>query len=158
MLRFGRPSVYWEEQESGFCAVHAINNLLQGAYFTAVDLSNIALRLDEQERRLLSEMGPESLDLNESHNVQLDGNFSIQVIRNALEAMNLTAISIHSQDAKSALQDPLHETGFICNLQEHWLALRFVHGRWFDLNSLLPHPLVISPTYLRCYNSISLQT
>jgi hypothetical protein len=33
--------LYWEPQESGFCGVHCVNNLLQGAYFTEIDLAQI---------------------------------------------------------------------------------------------------------------------
>ena len=38
--------VYHERQESALCGQHCLNNLLQNAYFTAPDLSDIALELD----------------------------------------------------------------------------------------------------------------
>ena len=56
--------VYFEAQdeESALCGQHAINNLLQGAYFTAVDLGHIGTKLDEQEQSLYS------IDENENEN------------------------------------------------------------------------------------------
>lgn len=37
------------------CAQHCLNAVLQGSYFTAVDLSEIAMGLDEEERKQMSE-------------------------------------------------------------------------------------------------------
>lgn len=37
------------------CAQHCLNAALQGPYFTAVDLSEIAHGLDEEERQQMSE-------------------------------------------------------------------------------------------------------
>lgn len=46
--------VYWEKQEKDImtCGVHCLNTLLQGPYFTAVDLSNVALKLDREEKAI----------------------------------------------------------------------------------------------------------
>ena len=54
--------VYHEKQEAGLCAVHALNSLLQNAYFNEIDLMNIAKELDEKERQLMLEQGTESKD------------------------------------------------------------------------------------------------
>uniref|UniRef100_A0A3Q2Z8R8 ubiquitinyl hydrolase 1 n=1 Tax=Hippocampus comes TaxID=109280 RepID=A0A3Q2Z8R8_HIPCM len=45
------------EQEGSLCAQHCLNNLLQGEYFTPVDLSSIAHQLDEEERMRMAEGG-----------------------------------------------------------------------------------------------------
>lgn len=45
------------QQEGSLCAQHCLNNLLQGEYFTAVDLSSIAHQLDEEERMRMAEGG-----------------------------------------------------------------------------------------------------
>lgn len=45
------------QQEGRLCAVHCLNNLLQGSYFTAVDLGNLADQLDEAELRQMAEGG-----------------------------------------------------------------------------------------------------
>ncbi|RDX42062.1 Josephin-domain-containing protein [Lentinus brumalis] len=51
------PLIYHEKQEPGemLCAQHALNSLLQGQYFSAPDLSEIAHELDEDESRELDE-------------------------------------------------------------------------------------------------------
>lgn len=43
------------QQEGRLCAQHCLNAVLQGSYFTAVDLSEIASGLDEEERKQMSE-------------------------------------------------------------------------------------------------------
>lgn len=45
------------QQEGSLCAQHCLNNLLQGEYFTPVDLSSIAHQLDEEERMRMAEGG-----------------------------------------------------------------------------------------------------
>ena len=51
--------VYHEVQESALCGQHCLNNLLQNAYFTAPDLSDIALDLDGKANIKIAE----SIDL-----------------------------------------------------------------------------------------------
>ena len=34
------------------------------------------------------------------------------------------------------------ESGFVCNLENHWFAIRKLHGKWYNLNSLLKRPEV----------------
>jgi len=53
-------SVFFEKQEGALCAQHALNALLQGAYFTAVDLASIARTLDNDEREVLGQGGAEN--------------------------------------------------------------------------------------------------
>ena len=36
-------------------------------------------------------------------------------------------------------------------LQEHWFALRKVHGQWWNFNSLFPAPQQLSQFYLSAY-------
>ena len=48
------------QQEGSLCAQHCLNALLQGHYFTAVDLAQIGQNLDEQERQHMMEGGVES--------------------------------------------------------------------------------------------------
>jgi Josephin len=34
--------------------------------------------------------------------------------------------------------------GFVCNRQAHWIAIRRVHDRYWDLNSMLDRPTPIT--------------
>lgn len=40
---------------------------------------------------------------------------------------------------------------YICNYNEHWFAIRKIGQQWFNLNSLLSGPELISDTYLSLF-------
>lgn len=71
--------LYHEVQESKLCAVHCVNTVLQGPFFSEFDLAALASDLDRTERQMMlgSVTGDYLPEL--SHNVSLDGDFSIQV-------------------------------------------------------------------------------
>ena len=91
--------LYHEVQESKLCTVHCVNTVLQGPFFSKFDLAALASDLDRKERQMMMlELewgggggggggggsgggGVASGDFLsvESHNVSLDGDFSIQV-------------------------------------------------------------------------------
>lgn len=52
----------WLQQEGSLCAQHCLNALLQGEYFTAVDLATLAQQLDDEERARMAEGDPDSED------------------------------------------------------------------------------------------------
>ncbi|XP_074091526.1 ataxin-3 isoform X3 [Macrotis lagotis] len=98
-------SIFHEKQEGSLCAQHCLNNLLQGEYFSPVELSSIAHQLDEEERMRMAEGG------------------------------------ITSEDYRTFLQQPsgnMDDSGFF-SIQ------------WFNLNSLLTGPELISDTYLALF-------
>jgi len=41
--------------------------------------------------------------------------------------------------------------GFVCNFREHWLTIRRIGHQWFNLNSLLTGPELLSDTYLSLF-------
>lgn len=45
------------QQEGSLCGQHCLNGLLQGEYFTAVDLAQLAQQIDEEERHRMAEGG-----------------------------------------------------------------------------------------------------
>uniref|UniRef100_A0A2K6EKZ7 ubiquitinyl hydrolase 1 n=1 Tax=Propithecus coquereli TaxID=379532 RepID=A0A2K6EKZ7_PROCO len=74
---------FHEQQEGSLCAQHCLNNLLQGEYFSPVELSSIAHQLDEEERMRMAEGGVTSEDYRTflqqpSGNMDDSGFFSIQ--------------------------------------------------------------------------------
>ncbi|GAB2273626.1 hypothetical protein Dimus_008409 [Dionaea muscipula] len=78
--------LYHEVQEAKLCAVHCVNTVLQGPFFSEFDLAALAADLDRKERQMLLEGGAAGVsddliafDSQESHNVSLGGDFSIQV-------------------------------------------------------------------------------
>ncbi|NWW69036.1 ATX3 protein, partial [Ifrita kowaldi] len=144
-------------QEGSLCAQHCLNNLLQGEYFSPVELSSIAQQLDEEERMRMAEGGISSEEyrtfLQQQPSVNMDdsGFFSIQVISNALKVWGLELILFNSPEYQRLGIDPINEKSFICNYKEHWFTVRKLGKQWFNLNSLLMGPELISDTYLALF-------
>lgn len=150
--------IFHEKQEGSLCAQHCLNSLLQGAYFTPVDLSTLALNLDEAERLRMAECGEESDEYRRflaqpSGNMDDSGYFSVQVISSALQVWNLELVPYSSTDqrVKHVFTNPCQMNAFICNYKDHWFTIRKLGQQWFNLNSLLDKPQLISDTYLSCF-------
>lgn len=146
-------SIFHEKQEGALCAQHCLNSLLQGPYFNAVDLATIAKNLDDAERQRMAEGSVNSMEYynfmqQPSSNMDDSGYFSIQVICKALEVWNLEMIQYNSPAAEQTRQNPVAETAYICNQQNHWLTIRKLGQQWFNLNSIKSNPELISDTYL----------
>ncbi|XP_021562099.1 ataxin-3 isoform X3 [Carlito syrichta] len=149
-------SIFHEKQEGSLCAQHCLNNLLQGEYFSPVELSSIAHQLDEEERMRMAEGGVTSEDYRTflqqpSGNMDDSGFFSIQVISNALKVWGLELILFNSPEYQRLRINPINERSFICNYKEHWFTVRKLGKQWFNLNSLLTGPELISDTYLALF-------
>ncbi|KAF1396961.1 Ataxin-3, partial [Spheniscus humboldti] len=144
-------------QEGSLCAQHCLKKLLQGEYFSPVELSSIAQQLDEEERMRMAEGGVSSEEyrtfLQQQPSVNMDdsGFFSIQVISNALKVWGLELILFNSPEYQRLGIDPINEKSFICNYKEHWFTVRKLGKQWFNLNSLLMGPELISDTYLALF-------
>jgi ataxin-3 len=84
-----------------------------------------------------------------SGNVDESGNFSIQVLRTAVErSHDLKLLESRREEAKAADIDPTLEQAFVCNLAEHWFSIRKLRGKWWNLNSINKKPEIISDFYL----------
>ncbi|EOA25617.1 hypothetical protein CARUB_v10018965mg [Capsella rubella] len=149
--------LYHEVQESNLCAVHCVNTVLQGPFFSEFDLAAVAADLDGKERQVMLEGaavgGFSSGDFfsEESHNVSLGGDFSIQVLQKALEVWDLQVIPLNCPDAEPAQIDPELEGAFICHLHDHWFCIRKVNGEWYNFDSLLAAPQHLSKFYLSAF-------
>lgn len=151
-------TIFHEKQDGSLCAQHCLNSLLQGPYFTAVDLGTLANRLDEEEREQMAEGGVDTEDYRRfleqpSSNMDDSGYFSVQVISSALQVWGLELVPYCSTDerAKSALENPSRMQAFICHFKDHWFTIRKIGNQWFNLNSLLAKPELISDTYLALF-------
>lgn len=151
-------TIFHEKQEGSLCAQHCLNGLLQGEYFTAVDLATLAQQIDEQERQTMAEGGLHSEDYRlflhqPSSNLDDSGYFSVQVIASALKVWGLELVPYSSSDpvAQAAQRDPTKQKAYICNYKDHWFTIRKLASRWVNLNSLLPEPELISSTYLSLF-------
>ena len=144
-------SLYFEPQRAALCGVHALNMLLQAPYFSEVDLAQIGQAFDEKERALMLEAGVDSADFirfaaEDSGNVAADGMFSIQVLQEALSVFSLHCEPLSMLPAVCA--DPVSQTAFLCNQDQHWFALRRLQGQWWSFNSLSAAPSPVSDLYL----------
>ena len=143
---FIRQKVYFEKQSNDrLCGVHCLNSLLQGPYFDAFSLSEIGIKLDEMEKNLLQNKGV-------SENVDMDGNYNIQVLSEALKIHGCEIIPMRSSEANKLLNSDYGKLeAFIFNSSTHWYSMRKIENVWFDLNSTnpLPGPKIISEFYLR---------
>ena len=146
--------IFHEKQEGSLCAQHCLNSLLQGPYYDAVNLAQIAQELDEKERQAMA-LGnidsEEYLDFMQQPSTNFDdsGYFSIQVLYQAIQTWNLQMIPFNSQAAEQSRKEPTRESAYICNQQNHWLTIRKLGKQWFNLNSLKACPELISDTYLQ---------
>uniref|UniRef100_A0A8D8RYT1 ubiquitinyl hydrolase 1 n=1 Tax=Cacopsylla melanoneura TaxID=428564 RepID=A0A8D8RYT1_9HEMI len=147
--------IFHERQEGFLCAQHCLNALLQGSYFTPVDLASLGQRMDDEERMRMAECGEESEEYQTfikqpSGNMDDSGFFSVQVISSALEVWSLELVPYFSSDPKAieARKCPEQMQAYICNFKQHWLTIRKLGNQWFNLNSLLTGPELLSNTYL----------
>jgi Ataxin-3 len=133
--------IYHERQESALCGQHCLNNLLQGPYFDPVSLGMIANELDRKERQLFKSSEYSSSNVDDS------GNFSIQVLNNALMGKGVSLDRWFDRQGEHP-KDPLSETAFVVNLSDHWFTIRQLHGHWWNLNSSIEVPELVSNFYL----------
>ncbi|KAK0084280.1 hypothetical protein PV325_007324 [Microctonus aethiopoides] len=157
-------SIFHEKQEGYLCAQHCLNALLQGPYFNAVDLANLAQQMDEEERIRMAESGIDSDEYRHfleqpSENMDDSGYFSVQVISSALKVWGLELIPYSSTEptALIAQNDPSQMQAYICNYKGHWFTIRKIGHQWFNLNSILSGPQLLSDTYLAMFFAQLLQ-
>jgi Ataxin-3 len=78
-----------------------------------------------------------------SGNVDSTGNFSIEVLRSALMTHYGVSLPNIRQEGVSKIEATTID-GFICHKDSHWFAIRKINGRYWNLNSTLPRPEIIS--------------
>ena len=137
--------VYWEKQgQDRMCALHCINSILQGPYVDEFRLSRIAHEIDELENKLLKEESKCSVaGRSVSQNVSDDGFFSIMVLQECLQRMGYSCIPAANPNVQDLVLYPTASCGYIINSSEHWISIRCVRGKWFNLDSLKPGPIVL---------------
>lgn len=130
----GPGGIYHEKQVAAMCAVHCVNNMLQGPMFEYGDFGRVAQELDAAERRLT---GGSGLDYG---NMRIDGFFNVQVMQKVLNRSGYEMQALTGEAGKTAQADTAKEVAFILNKREHWFSLRRIGREWFDLNSCMRTP------------------
>ena len=145
--------IYWEIQgKDGMCALHSVNNFLQGPVYTEEDLSAIALVMDEKERSLLRPSKDhenysddlKTLIQGGSTNVSENGFFSYAVIEECLRVQGYRCCSLKSSGLSGTTKSPPTNVGLMCNFHEHWFTVRFVADTWYNLDSMKKNPLQLT--------------
>eukprot|EP00922_Rhytidocystis_sp_ex-Travisia-forbesii_P005643 GHVS01008197.1.p1 GENE.GHVS01008197.1~~GHVS01008197.1.p1 ORF type:complete len:381 (-),score=54.09 GHVS01008197.1:962-2104(-) len=138
--------VYWERQGADrLCAMHCINSLLQGPYFSESSMVDVAQQLDNKEMQLLGSAADYENYVSEAAgNAADDGNFNITVIEECLKHMHVNLVPLTSPQAEHVRLEPTSVEAYVCNLSDHWFSIRRVNDTWYNLDSLKPHPLVMS--------------
>lgn len=118
-------------------------------------LAEIAYELDQQERALMMAEGTETAEAiayaaEESGNVDDSGNFSIEVLKQAVKRSHDLAITPAYIDP-AVMADVCAQDAFIFNFGNHWFAVRKLCGVWFNLDSVKKRPEMISDTYLSLF-------
>ncbi|RZF48098.1 hypothetical protein LSTR_LSTR002164 [Laodelphax striatellus] len=151
-------TIFHEKQEGSLCAQHCLNALLQGAYFTPVDLATLGQKMDDEERMRMAESGVDTDEYRRfleqpSGNMDDSGYFSVQVINSALDVWGLELVPYESSEPRAVMaqQKPTEMNAYICNYRDHWFTIRRLGHQWFNLNSLLKGPELISDTYLSLF-------
>ena len=146
--------IHHERQEPGsmLCAQHAVNALLQGQYYDASQLAQIATELDQLEA---SELGLSQADVaardHPSLNMDDTGFFSVSVLERALQVWGISITSWRSARMRVRHDTPEREAAFVLNLNSHWFTIRSFGTTskfWYNLNSFLPEPQWIGNNYL----------
>ncbi|BGP32514.1 hypothetical protein JCM10296v2_004295 [Rhodotorula toruloides] len=148
------PHIYHETQEPGsmLCGQHALNNLLQSAMYTVVDLAGIARELDALEASQLDPgtrlRGDDPREA--SQNYDDSGFFSVQVMEEAIKVFGLRLVRWGSEEMAHAHEKPELIEGFLLNHQLHWFSIRRfgTQDRFYNLDSCIPQPQWISAMYL----------
>jgi len=138
----GVDEVYHETQRRMWCALHALNALLQEPAYDAAALTEIALSIGGK--------------LQLAHRWPLMGNWDINVMMIALQRRGLEVQwwdRRRSIDALQRLAEGTDCVGLICNEpgawlfgmvpSQHWFTIRRVRGEWYDLDSKLQRPAAL---------------
>lgn len=139
--------IYHEKQDAALCGLHSINNLLQFSCYTAYQLAEIAHEMDALEKEVMLSEGADTPDAlkflaGDSSNVDASGNFSIQVLSEALSRSHGIRLVPISKKGEGAITTTGYEaeSGFVCNKSDHWFTMRRINGKYWNLNSTLEAP------------------
>ncbi|XP_061931605.1 josephin-2 isoform X1 [Apis cerana] len=141
-------SIYHERQVKELCALHALNNLFQERRFSKQELDQICYSLSPD------------VWINPHKSLLGLGNYDINVIMAALQRRGHEAVWFDKRrnffrDPKCLCLDNIE--GFILNVpteyklgfvllplkRRHWIALKKIHGAFYNLDSKLDSPQLI---------------
>ncbi|CAD7078119.1 unnamed protein product [Hermetia illucens] len=137
--------IYHERQSRELCALHALNNLFQAkGTYTKPQLDEICTQLSPDDW------------INPHRSVLGLGNYDVNVIMTALQKKDCEAVWFDKRKDPSCI-DTSQIVGFILNVptdyrigfitlplkRRHWISVREIGGRYYNLDSKLDTPQCI---------------
>ena len=129
-------NLFFEEQDSQRCAIHAVNNLMQRQAYTKDDFDSISYSLTPFA----------CFRVNPHKSCWGVGNYDANVLIRAIESLGFE-VGWHDRRKAASLIDFHTVFGLIINSHErgflsgpHWSAVRQINGVWYDLDSKLRSP------------------
>ena len=130
------------------CLLHTLNNLFQRDAFTVAKLNHIAKGLAP---------GTLPLPLLHPHRTIILGNWDVTVLEIAIEQQGKTLKWHDERDIEFSAPEFQTCFGVVVNLKtpgpianifgsRHWFALRKFNGKWYNLDSKLREPELLSDT------------
>ena len=68
-------AIFHEQQDGSLCAQHCLNSLLQGQFYSAVDLADLATELDTMEKLRMAEVGEDTPEYRQFLEVEIYSKF-----------------------------------------------------------------------------------
>ena len=130
----GRLRIYQRRKGSLYCGLYAIQHVLNNT--EDIDQDD----LDDLSEHVVDglELAPDEQEsITSADHVDVNGNYSVDTLRTALEDRGYVTETWHrSAPSLATLQDE-HTIGIIANrMRSHWIAFRRVGERWEECDSL----------------------
>eukprot|EP00924_Labyrinthula_sp_SR-Ha-C_P004471 maker-scaffold_1-snap-gene-1.34-mRNA-1 protein AED:0.00 eAED:0.00 QI:388/1/1/1/0.5/0.33/3/561/364 len=124
------PVIYHERQRQNLCGLHAVNNLLQKPEFTQMKLNQIGADIFRQ------------FQFSRNEEFDSSGNYSINVIQEALRRHNIELVHINAGDLQGGMTE--NYVAFLLHYGNHWFVIRKIGSKFWNLNSFFKHPRSIN--------------
>ena len=80
-------AIFHEVQDGSLCAQHCLNSLLQGQFYSAVDLADLARELDTMERARMAEVGEDTPEYRRFLEVSFHVNVNLSLLPDILHLL-----------------------------------------------------------------------
>eukprot|EP00761_Pharyngomonas_kirbyi_P004088 gb/GECH01004092.1/.p1 GENE.gb/GECH01004092.1/~~gb/GECH01004092.1/.p1 ORF type:complete len:217 (+),score=38.30 gb/GECH01004092.1/:1-651(+) len=160
-----RPSpknipIYHEKQRLYYCGIHCLNNLFQSNVFSKRYLDHIAEDLwrsnpyseARSTKSMWTSVFSNLFNFNPHKSALGMGMYDENVVLVALKEMNAEGIRFDRRKPVTKESLELDRVfGFIVNIApkrslsgRHWYSIRYINGKWYNLDSSLSNPIPLS--------------
>lgn len=146
------PQMYFESQSGALCGRHALNNVLQGRFFSTNELNQKCAALKNEHHM----MGQETV-----HLCTPAGYYNSQVLSKSLKELDITMTDLHlpAKLVHGRQNEALRESfnrddhiGFIAGNTGHWFAYRRFGDVWIEMNKDSGAKALTESAFLQQFN------